>query len=80
MTCLTYAKNFCETVLFANSTSLIYNIDRTEEIFDDVNESPWQMLSWTRIKNYTNSRNNGMHFCIVKNKASQFTVNEKKLL
>ena len=46
-----YIKNFCEIVLFADDTSLIFNIERTKSNFDDVNNALSRVLTWFTANN-----------------------------
>lgn len=46
-----FAKSLCEIVLFADDTSLIFNIDRNKSNFDDVNKALSEILTWFSFNN-----------------------------
>lgn len=46
-----FAQEFCKIVLFADDTSLIFNINRSTNNFDDVNDALAQILKWFTINN-----------------------------
>lgn len=46
-----FTQDLCEIVLFADDTSLIFNVDRRKDTFDDVNDSLSQVLHWFTTNN-----------------------------
>ena len=46
-----HVNNLCEIVLFADDTSLIFNIDRNKNNFDDVNSALTTVLNWFTVNN-----------------------------
>lgn len=46
-----FARNLCETVLFADDTSLIFNVKRGLDNVDDVNSALSKVLHWFTINN-----------------------------
>ena len=46
-----FTESLCETVLFADDTSLIFKVERHKQIYDDVNTTLSQILHWFTANN-----------------------------
>ncbi|RVE47616.1 hypothetical protein evm_007713 [Chilo suppressalis] len=46
-----FVENLCEIVLFADDTSLLFNVDRRKNNYDDVNNALSQVLQWFNVNN-----------------------------
>jgi Reverse transcriptase (RNA-dependent DNA polymerase) len=46
-----FAEKFCDVVLFADDTSLIFKYDRNKVNFDDVNNALTEIVSWFTVNN-----------------------------
>lgn len=46
-----FVKDLCKIVLFADDTSLVFNIDRNKQNYDDVNETLAKVLNWFTTNN-----------------------------